>query len=385
MFSPSIMGLCYTSHGTHFGVLSQTVAIRTAFYDATDLNLVEEHEYNQFVSKVADARIGYVDQNGELLLPELDPELFADDDSRETYNRYDATEPEPVGEPGPIPDSNEHIERYIRWLKDAPAEYEGKGTKGTDGEIGGYWYNQPEYVEVWQEKNDLMEGFDAILEDLHVKIRGNKGYSSFSFLYKCTQELKEFIDRTGIEPENIWILYCGDWDPSGENIDYYLQRRLRQLGLTGIHFIRVAVTPEQIDKYHLPLLSIGQRPGKKAPNPNMREFVRRHGYKATHLNAFFTEAHLPAFKEILRNAVLEHWDKDIYQEMIEEYDVAADAPPRLTEEELSRRRRNMYRKITKTFNDPNWCNGLPDAPDPDDMDQEEDEDDDAVVYPGIDE
>ena len=87
---------------------------------------------------------------------------------------------------------------------------------------------------------------------------------------------------------------------------------------------RVAVTPEQIDQHHLPLLPVEQAPDKKAPNPNMKEFLRRYGYKATHLNSFFTEKNLPAFKKMLVNAVNEHWDEEIYNDMVDEYEVASD-------------------------------------------------------------
>ena len=66
----------------------------------------------------------------------------------------------------------------------------------------------------------------------------------------------------------------------------------------GINFVRVAVTPEQIEAYHFPLLPVEQGADKKAPNPNMKEFVRRYGYKATHLNAFFTKTNLNTFKEV---------------------------------------------------------------------------------------
>jgi hypothetical protein len=131
---------------------------------------------------------------------------------------------------------------------------------------------------------------------------------------------REIIEGKGIKPEHIHIKYCGDRDPSGMNIDYYIQRRLRQLGLTGIDFQRVAVTGEQIDKYHLPLMALEEK------NPNTREYKRLHGDKATHLNAFFTEAHLPAFKKILLAAIDEHWDERIYDEMVEEYDVPAPTP-----------------------------------------------------------
>jgi hypothetical protein len=332
-------------------------SLRTMFYEAVDEKVVREHEYNTFCAKAADARIGYVDQDGDLLLPELPPDCFSDD-SRKVFDNYDDSKPEDVIEPGEIPDAIKFIDERIKELKQAPMRYQGRAPEGQDGQIGGYWYGQPEYVEVWEEKNDLMPAFKKILENVYVNIRGNKGYSSLSFLYRSTSELKDFLDSKGIEPEDVWILYCGDWDPSGENIDYYLQRRLRQLGLIGIHFVRVAVTPKQIDEFRLPLLPVEQGAGKKAANPNMREFVRRYGVKATHLNAFFTENNLPIFKKILVDAVNEHWDEKIYNDMIEEYDIEADEPHELTEEELEDKRQKMRGRITESFK-PGWYSGYP--------------------------
>ena len=278
---------------------------------------------------------------------------------------YDDSEPTEVEEPSEIPDPEEHIDDAIAYIMNAPANYIGVGDTGRDGERGGYWYNQPKYVEVWTEKNDLVKGTEKILEDVHVTIRGNKGYSSLAFLHQCTEELKELIDQKGLEKRNVFILWNGDWDPSGENIDYYIKRRLAQLGLSEIHFIRVAVTPEQIEQYHLPLLPIEQGEGKKAPNPNMNEFIRRHGFKATHLNAFFTDTHLPTYKKILIDAVNGHWDERIYIAMVDEYEIEADDPQELSREELRERRKEMYRRITEVFSDPSWYRGLPDSPDDD--------------------
>ena len=84
-------------------------------------------------------------------------------------------------------------------------DYDGMGEYGLDARIGGRWYNQPEYVEVWEEKNDLVEGFETILQDKNVNIRGNKGFSSLDFLRQCVEELKELIDATGLEPKHIHI------------------------------------------------------------------------------------------------------------------------------------------------------------------------------------
>jgi hypothetical protein len=326
---------------------------RTVFYHLQDLGLVKASEYNKYCQATVYARLGWTDSNGELIYPKLDIDCFSDN-SRLTVNAYDASEPEEPQPPGPIEDPTEYIQYEIRRLKRAPFEYDGVGDYGEDGQIGGRWYGQPEYVEVWEEKNDLIEGFKEILKDKHVNIRANKGYSSLEFLFECTQKLKELIEVKGLEPEDITILYFGDWDPSGANIDYYIKKRLKQLGISGINFERVAVTPEQIDKYDLPLMPIEQiAEEKKASNPNLKEFKRLYGDKATHLNAFFTEAHIDDFKKIACEAVDEHYDESIYDDMIEEYDVEAEDPPSLSEEELEEARREMYRQITEAFR-PGW-------------------------------
>ena len=348
-------------------------SFRTMQYQLIDEKLIKDSEgdHNTFSDATVKARLGRIDSNGELLFPKLDIDCFADDDSRlvvDNYQDYSPTEPT---EPGAIPDPEKYINTRIGYLKDSIKWYTGVGSPGRRGVPGGRWYDQPEYVEVWEEKNDLLPEFRSILSDKCIKIRANKGYPSLIFLYKCTQELKELIDRTGIDPENIHIKYCGDWDPSGENIDWYIKRRLKQLGIEGIDFQRVAVIPKQIEEYNLSLLSIDKKPDKKAPNPNMQEFVRRHGNKATHLNAFFIERHFNAFKQILRDAVDEHWDPDIYQNMVDEYDVEPDDPEELDDIELEDARNLMCRKITEAFK-PGWVKKTYDS----DLGLGESEDDD---------
>ena len=66
-------------------------------------------------------------------------------------------------------------------------------------------------------------------------------------------------DRLG-KPTHIY--YFGDYDPSGVEIDRNLERRLREFApASEIHFERVAVRREQIEKYSLPT-----RPTKRTSN-----------------------------------------------------------------------------------------------------------------------
>jgi hypothetical protein len=52
--------------------------------------------------------------------------------------------------------------------------------------------------------------------------------------------------------KEIHILYFGDFDPSGDDMDYHLNNALRFFGLEDIDFQRIAVTEEQIEEFHLP-------------------------------------------------------------------------------------------------------------------------------------
>jgi hypothetical protein len=333
-------------------------SVRTAFYDFVDAGDLLKHEYGHFDAVTVIARMGWKDSNGDLIYPKLDMDCFAEDTSRKVIDRYDDSEPIEMQPPGDeIPDESEYIEDFIEDLKSAVESYAGVAEEGSDGERGGYWYNQPEYVEVWQEKNDLLDGFDTIFRSRHIRIRSNKGWSSTLWLDHCCNRLKdEIIAKKGIAQENIWIGYAGDWDPSGAHMLQYIKNRLRLMGLGRVNVERIAVTPEQIDKYHLPLMSIDPEPGKK-PDPNLHEFRRKYGDKATHLNAFFTETHIKDFKKIALAFVDRHWQQDIYDRMVKEYEIEAPAPDMLTPEELHDARLRMIRKINDAFA-PGWENEL---------------------------
>lgn len=197
---------------------------------------------------------------------------------------------------------------------------------------------------------DLVKNFVELLREKQVKIRGNGGFPSLIFLNKCCVELKALIDSEAFEPENIHILYCGDWDPSGANIDYYIKKRLKQLGIEGVDFQRVMITPEQIEQFNLPLMDIDKKPDKKKADPNLVEFLRKYGNKATHLNAMMTLEHRDDTQQILFDAIDQYHDEDIYQEMIDEYeDAQPDEPESLSDEELDQARQEMIDKITNAF------------------------------------
>ena len=265
-----------------------------------DRGVISGKDFNYFINSTVTARLGDRNQDGELVYPKLDIDCFSDT-SRKIADHYNDDSPTKIQPPGAIEDPDEYIDSLIDVLKKAPNNYEGRGEPGLNGKPGGYWYNQPEYVEVWEEKNDLLGPFETLLKDKEIRIRASKGYASLPWLNECATSLQELMQSKQLEQEHVWILMCGDRDPSGYDIINYTRKRLKQLGLPNVNIVHVAVTEEQIIKYKLPTMSILEDPNKTKPNPNLSEFERQHGKLATHLNAFLTPKHYKEFKEIIHS------------------------------------------------------------------------------------
>jgi hypothetical protein len=108
------------------------------------------------------------------------------------------------------------------------------------------WTDQDVYVEVWSEK-DALAG--VLLEETRVwdvPLMVSKGFASASYLYEAAEAIK----RQG---KPCFLYYFGDRDPSGVHIDRHIEAELRALAPRAeIHFERVAVLPEQIDRLCLP-------------------------------------------------------------------------------------------------------------------------------------
>ena len=95
------------------------------------------------------------------------------------------------------------------------------------------WLNQPNYVEVWIEKSAMAGKMEnSILNDRKVRIAPNRGWTSLEFLHMNMERLE---DQIANQPEqfsgitDIWILYIGDFDPSGLKMDGLYEKALAEL------------------------------------------------------------------------------------------------------------------------------------------------------------
>jgi hypothetical protein len=107
------------------------------------------------------------------------------------------------------------------------------------------WSNLPERVEIWCEK-DALAG--VLYEETSIwaaPLMVVRGYASLTFLHAVAEEI-----RHGEKPT--YIYYFGDHDPSGVDAQRFVERELRGFaGDVPLHFIRAAVTPDQINSMGL--------------------------------------------------------------------------------------------------------------------------------------
>lgn len=114
------------------------------------------------------------------------------------------------------------------------------------------WNDQNAYVEIWIEKDALAGVIYEVTEEWDVPLMVTRGYPSLSFVHSAAEVL-------AAEDRPCHIYYLGDHDPSGVDISRWIEKSLREYAPNAeIHFIRLAVTPEQITEWDLP-----SRPTKK--------------------------------------------------------------------------------------------------------------------------
>jgi hypothetical protein len=151
------------------------------------------------------------------------------------------------------------------------------------------WQDQDAYVEVWAEK-DAITG--VLFEETwvyDVPLMSCRGYPSVTYLHSAAEEIAR-------QQKPAYLYYFGDHDPSGVDITRNVEARLREFAPTAkIHFERVAVTPKQIKKLHLPT-----RPTKTTDS-------RSKGFSGESVEVDAIEP--KELRRILRNCITRHLSK----------------------------------------------------------------------------
>ena len=168
------------------------------------------------------------------------------------------------------------------------------------------WAGQRTYVEVWVEKDALVEVVGKSASKYDVPYFSCRGYVSQSEMWSASERIK---DKLYYEHEKAVIIHLGDHDPSGKDMTRDIDERLKMFlsreGLEeNIEVERVALEMEQILKYNPP------------PNPAKLTDSRCGGYISEYGDmSWELDALEPrALDDIICSAILEHLDLELFKE-----------------------------------------------------------------------
>ena len=108
------------------------------------------------------------------------------------------------------------------------------------------WTNQPNYVEVWIEKDALIDVVGTACYKTDTPFFSCRGYCSQSEMWQAAQR---FIRKNNCNGH--YIIYLGDHDPSGIDMTRDIYDRMKLFG-ASVEVRRIALTMEQINTFNPP-------------------------------------------------------------------------------------------------------------------------------------
>lgn len=159
------------------------------------------------------------------------------------------------------------------------------------------WEGQPNYVEVWVEKDALVDIVGQACRPLDTPYFSCRGYTSQSEMWSAAQRFIHQRDR-----ENRIIIHLGDHDPSGIDMTRDIQERLWLFG-ADVEVKRVALTMNQIDTYNPP-----PNPAKLSDS-RCGKYIEQFGDESWELDALEPKV----ITDLITDEVTAFRDDEIYQ------------------------------------------------------------------------
>ncbi len=110
------------------------------------------------------------------------------------------------------------------------------------------WKGQDYYIEVWVEKDALVDVIAQACRPLDVSYFASRGYNSLSEMYQAGKRL-EYQSSLGKKPI---VFHLGDHDPSGIDMTYDSEKRLSLFARERIQVERLALNMDQVELYNPP-------------------------------------------------------------------------------------------------------------------------------------
>ena len=164
------------------------------------------------------------------------------------------------------------------------------------------WKYQPNYVEVWVEKDALVDIIGKTCKPLDVPYFSCRGYTSQSEMWGAAQR---FIHRRN--KEGRFIIHLGDHDPSGIDMTRDIQERLSMFG-ADVDVIRIALTMEQVKQFNPP-----PNPAKLTDS-RCWKYIDEYGDESWELDALEPQV----IKNLITKEVVSLRNESIYRDTVQE-------------------------------------------------------------------
>lgn len=165
------------------------------------------------------------------------------------------------------------------------------------------WADQPKRLEVWVEKDALVEVVGKIARQFDVPFFSCRGYTSQSEMYGAAQRLVNY-QKAG---QSVLIIHLGDHDPSGLDMSRDIEDRLKMFceyhDAPDIELKRLALNKSQINSY------------KPPPNPakltdcRAQKYIALHGNQSWELDALNPKV----IADMIRAEINKHVDKELFE------------------------------------------------------------------------
>ena len=168
-----------------------------------------------------------------------------------------------------------------------------------------YWSTQSNHIEVWVEKDAIIGAIEPVTNELGVIIRVGRGFVS-------TTKVHDIATHFRAIRKPITVLYLGDHDPSGQNIESDLYERVLNHGSGDFAFKRLAILPADIGKFNLPPLRI------KKSDTRAAKFAAKYGKDCVELDALPPDELRRRLRSTIEGLIdMEQWNRAISVEQAE--------------------------------------------------------------------
>lgn len=195
-----------------------------------------------------------------------------------------------------ISDRSRYLRSRTHW--DSPRQI-------IESAIHGYyvnkWQDSDQYVEVWVEKEALIDIVEQITRLWDCPCFACKGYVSQTAMYEAAQR---FASYGGVC--DCTLFYLGDHDPSGLDMTRDIQERLNTFG-GGVEVERLALNMDQIREHNPP-----PNPAKTTDS-RFKGYILEHGRESWEVDALEPKI----LSQLIENAILSKLDKEVWNQNVQ--------------------------------------------------------------------